>query len=791
MFRKIAIICLGTLMVVAMVSMVHAPPAYATDRTWSNAGSGGWSVPANWGGTEPLSSDDANISNGGTAQITTSGEVASNLYLGYTYGNIGTIEMSDGGTLTTTNDEYIGRQNKGTFNQSGGTNATRVMYIASRSGSSGTYTQSGGVVSIGTEIRMATGDSTSKALYQLSGSGLLNAAGKTEYIGFNGFGTFVQSGGTNLVSNLDLGYSAGSSGLYTHSAGTVSIGNSLYVGYASGTTGSYSLSGTGLLDASAASEYIGNYTVGTFNQSGGTNNANSISVGSNTGASGTYTQSAGVVSIGSQLSIATTNGNTGLYELSGTGLLNATDKTEYVGFNGNGTFIQSGGTNNVGSLSVARWAGSSGTYTQSAGVVSLGTSLYIGEFSGATGSYKLSNTGLLNATGKNEYIGESGKGTFEQTGGTNFGKWVYVGHSNNSSGTYIQSGGVLSIGSGGYLVIGNSGFGSYALSGQGILDASATNVGMDIGSSNAGRGTLTQTGGSVLAYNLNIGMSGGSSGTYTHSAGVLSIANQLKVGGTPSATGLFELSGNGVIQGIGKTEYIGYAGKGTFTQSGGTNIVGTLYLARDAGSSGTYNLNDGYLSISTLTKGSGSSAFNMNGGTLKIPTLSAGMINFNGGKLSVGTFTGALDVPNGGIIAPGNSPGTQTQNGDITFNSGSALQIEIGGTGQGTTYDWLDVNGGNVLFNSGSKIQLSWWNSYLAPLGTSFDIITWDNGYTFTDNGFTLEMPSLAQFTYNIDNVNHKLTVTYSSAVPEPATIFTILGGLLMAGYRRVFKRKK
>ena len=44
---------------------------------------------------------------------------------------------------------------------------------------------------------------------------------------------------------------------------------------------------------------------------------------------------------------------------------------------------------------------------------------------------------------------------------------------------------------------------------------------------------------------------------------------------------------------------------------------GDLLLAENAGSSGTYNLNGGLLSLAGLTQGSGSATFNFSGGTFQ------------------------------------------------------------------------------------------------------------------------------------------------------------------------------
>ena len=69
----------------------------------------------------------------------------------------------------------------------------------------------------------------------------------------------MQSGGTNSVSNLNLGYYSGSSG-------------------------TYSLSGSGSLWAYG--EYVGLSGTGTFTQSGGTNSCGSLTLGSSAAAAG-------------------------------------------------------------------------------------------------------------------------------------------------------------------------------------------------------------------------------------------------------------------------------------------------------------------------------------------------------------------------------------------------------------------------------------------------------------------------------------------------------------------------
>ena len=69
-------------------------------------------------------------------------------------------------------------------------------------------------------------------------------------------------------------------------------------------------------------------------------------------------------------------GSTGTYTLSKIDALTAgaftASQSEFIGFNGNGTFIQSGGTNTlnnsgVGTLNLGKFAGSTGTYNLSGG----------------------------------------------------------------------------------------------------------------------------------------------------------------------------------------------------------------------------------------------------------------------------------------------------------------------------------------------------------------------------------------------------------------------------------------
>src|SRR5262249_23197547 len=136
-------------------------------------------------------------------------------------------------------------------------------------------------------------------------------------------------------------------------------------------SGTYVLAGSGFLRV-LGSEIIGNSGSAVFDQSAGTNSIASIGsfvLGSNAGSNGTYL-------------------------LSGTGLV--TSVTAFViGNSGNGTFHQTGGTNDHSLNAIA---------------------FDVGKSSGGSGSYLL-DAGTLLVAG-DEFIGHLGFGTFNQGGGT-------------------------------------------------------------------------------------------------------------------------------------------------------------------------------------------------------------------------------------------------------------------------------------------------------------------------------------------------------------------------------------
>jgi hypothetical protein len=297
-----------------------------------------------------------------------------------------------------------------------------------------------------------------------------------------------------------------------------------------------------------------------------------FSAGANSG----MTQSASTNGISGSLTLGDAASGTGTYSLSGSGVLTV-GTSAYVGTFSSGSFVQSGGTNSING------AGANG--------------LYLGWNSGVTGTYILSAGSL--AVASNEDMGVVGTGNVTQSGGTNSVVSFYLGVNGPSAvGTYLFSGGTLNI-------VGGSTF-------------SAENVGW------GGTGTFTQHGGSnnigttALPVNLVIGNLQGATGTYimdaatatptlsvtgseyvgnsgagslTQTAGTHSIGGSLNVAAATMSAGYVSLSGTAQLNVTG-SENIGNGGNGTVNQTGGiNNVAGSITLGVTAGSSGTYTLN--------------------------------------------------------------------------------------------------------------------------------------------------------------------------------------------------------
>jgi hypothetical protein len=762
-----------------------------------------------------LSAVQEYIGDGGAGNFTQMGgaNIASSyVYVGYFPSSSGTYSLSNGSfSVLNGYNEYVGFDGTGTFTHSGGTNSCGYLSIGNNSDGSGSYA--------------------------LSGSGLLSVL-YSENIGWNGVGGFTQSGGTNTCNGLLLGYS-GASGSYRLSNGLLQLAGNMNVGYA-GTGAFTQTGGTNNVGGWLYVDYEG--SSGTYGLSGGfLQVAGNENVGYGGTGMGTFTQTGGTHTVGQQFYIGY-EGNAA-YSLSGSGYLsvNATFSSsgatnygeEYIGSYGTGTFTHSGGTNNSVYLSIGGYAGGSGTYS-------------------------LSGNGYLSVNQANgnssEYVGDSGTGLFVQTGGTNSCGYLAVGNGTSGIGTYSLSGsgylsatstysatsysqenvGVYGLGtfthSGGtntciYLSIGEyaGSSGTYSLTGNGYLSVNRANGRSSENVGDAGTGLFVQTGGTNSCAYLAVGNQSGSIGAYTLSgSGYLSASSTfsatsysqenvgvygsgsftqsggtntciyLSIGELAGSSGTYSLS-NGYLsvnQANGhSSEHVGDSGTGIFVQSGGTNSCGTLILGSNSSGSGTYDLNGGLVEISSyLGQGLGTATFNFNGGTLQIDIgATAGSVasatNVPAGALVVNgaLTTAALDINNGGSQGTGQLSGS----GTITLGLGG---LDYNTAASSTFAGTLQSDAGAAILEVDSGVLLLTGTNTLAGTvvtgGTlvvnSFTALAGGSSLTVGQGATSLFAPVLAG---PVPAGSTEDVVT----VPEPATPILFAAGLTagFVGWRR------
>jgi elongation factor P hydroxylase len=275
-------------------------------------------------------------------------------------------------------------------------------------------------------------------------------------------------------------------------------------------------------------------------------------------------------------------------------------------------------------------------------------------------------------------------------------------------------------------------------------------------------GTMIHSGSGALQWGNNAFMTNGVSGIYDiRMNGVVTNGGRIDNYGT-----LKKSSGNGIatmFNGDANSTYCDLLGgtvevdTGTLQLGRGNNTGCTFIVASNAvldlnsggifsGYSGSYTgtgagqvqINTGQISIASpgATFNFAGNLFQWIGGTINAcnPLDNQGTITI-AGNVSIGcsSFTnhgtikgngninGALT--NDGTMAPGNSVGQLNFNGNLVLGSTSNLSFEIGGTAQGTTYDWLNkTDGGALTLNGTLTVRLI--NNFVPAASDTFTIVT-------------------------------------------------------------------
>ena len=292
--------------------------------------------------------------------------------------------------------------------------------------------------------------------------------------------------------------------------------------------------------------------------------------------------------------------------------------------------------------------------------------------------------------GGDQVIGVDGFGHYEQSGGSNTisayqgfdDQNLVLGLNPGSQGTYVMSGGTLSISShrfDGGLRIGQRGQGTVDLSG-GTLQV---NGGISIG--NGGTGALNQTGGSITVgspaagFGFMLGRVAGASGTYH-----LSNAN-----GPASLV----IHGNIIL---------GFEGNGTFVQENSdvtllspNGNAGIVFVSQSPTATGHYTIGGGTLTATGVILGGdtqhadgGSGTLTVNGGTVNggLVVWDNGTVVLNGGTINTCGAPPCGPDPSDNVINNGvinNNGGTLNVGGRIYSTNGTAQAPSRGIAGSG------------------------------------------------------------------------------------------------------------
>jgi len=442
-------------------------PALSWAADW-NTTTGLFSDPNSWNPSGvPVAPTDANILNGGTAQIVDGDTFGVGVFNVGGQAGVGTVTQS-GGSITATQviiggSDVNGSSGVGTYTMTGGSltgsGASREMWIGSRGGT-GTVNMSGSAAISNIDAWLVIGrDTGGTANVNMSGSSSISQIGGGNLaIGVNtGTTSTVTMGGTSSLSTsneLRVGFigGAGTTGvLNMNDSSTATSTGNLWVGLQS--AGQMTLSNNA--SATGAIVVVGGDGGGngalTVNDNATLTANNDLLVSWN-GANGVYTQNGGTVvtnpfagidNTGASVTLNGGNGTNAIVNLNG-GTISATGfnkASNSATLNLNGAVIKITGNTNTGSYLNGFANNEVNVQAGGAKFDTNGNDIVIVQDLAGAGGFVKQGTGSLLLVGNTNYAGD----TRVEGGALSF-SFASI---NDSSSVYISTGGILDLSTGG------------------------------------------------------------------------------------------------------------------------------------------------------------------------------------------------------------------------------------------------------------------------------------------------------------------------------------------------------
>jgi T5SS/PEP-CTERM-associated repeat protein len=386
--------------------------------------------------------------------------------------------------------------------------------------------------------------------------------------------------------------------------------------------------------------------------------------------------------------------------------------------------VDSGNVLGSSAMIVGDTAGQVGTLTTTLASFSAGSAT-LGNAAGSTGTLNVSG-GTFSITGSRDpgiefMIGQSGNGALNISNGADVGGGpsMMLGVSAGSVGaaTLTGAGSTLTALD---LTIGNAGNGALTVSSGGAVTANGT---LSVANANSSA-TVTGSGSSITGSGLEVHR-----GSLTIQNGGQVSSTNGSVTGANTNIGTVDVGGTGSSWNVASFLFIGYGGYGTLNIHDGGQVT-----APGLSSIGHFvpPLNPGTGVVNVDGLGSSFSANVLYVGNAGTGTLSvtngatvtvANQLTVNQLGTVKGNGTVVADVINGGALAPGTSPGSLHVTGNYTQQIGGNLNIDLGGTNPGVTYDQLLVTGAIAAGGTLNVTRVDLGGGLFAPqAGDSFNI---------------------------------------------------------------------